>query len=262
MKYSIKNLNQFVPLKIVRLIISTSKIQLFGIIIFSILAFGTKSNKNLTDKTLAAHQHDELKTTTNVNCLEPFYGKPENILTKEMVAKYVDFQGAEVESQTLAEALNQTELSKGYIDIASIQFKWKINRQRSNVSLGKIKKIGLYKSKTPVERFYAKYHNRSPEEQAELKKLYDSLVLNSKELKQKTDNSNAKLLSEAVGFDYAYLNIEGIGDAAVWEHKINDLIVLVGDYQFTVNVDLNIGNDHDLEKAKLIAKAIIEKACN
>jgi len=42
---------------------------------------------------------------------------------------------------------------------------------------------------------------------------------------------------------------------------VNSLLVLVGDYQFTVNVDLNKGNDYDLEKAILIAKAVIKKAC-
>ena len=62
--------------------------------------------------------------------------------------------------------------------------------------------------------------------------------------------------------DYEYLRIDEIGDAAVWEHKVNDLKVLLGDYQFTLNVDLNEGNEYDLEIASLIANAIIEKACN
>jgi len=230
-------------------------LTLYGYIIFIIIACGNSSNKT------SDNSSEEESATLSNNCLEPFYGKPENILTKEMVAKYVDFQGAEVESKTLAESLNKTELPKGYIDIASIQFKWKIDRQKYSVMLGSIKKIELYKSKTPVERFYAKYHTPTPEEQAEKKKAYDSLVLNSEEVKQ-TDKANAKMLSEGIGFNFAYLNVDGIGDAAVWEHKVNGLLVLVGDYQFTVGVDLNKGNDHDLEKAKLIAKAIIEKACN
>ncbi len=85
--------------------------------------------------------------------------------------------------------------------------------------------------------------------------------MNNPEVKKKTDKSTADLLSESTGFDFQYINIDDIGDAAVWEYKINDLKVLVGDYQFTVNVDLNKGNDYDLEKAKLIAKAIVEKAC-
>jgi len=236
-------------------------IILTGILFVLFIACGNNS-KNTSVNLKSENQSEEKQNiTSNNNCLEPFYGKPENILTKEMVARYVDFQGAEVESQTLAEALNKAELPKGYIDIASIQFKWKINRQRSKVSLGTIKKIKLYKSKTPVDRFYAKYHTKTPEEQAALKKLYDSLVLNSDQVKSKTDKSSAAMLSKAIGFNFAYLPVDNIGDAAVWEYKVNDLKVLVGDYQFTVNVDLNKGNDYDLEKAKLIAKAIIEKAC-
>ena len=233
-----------------------------GFIVFMILACGNSSNETSDNLKLENSSKEKQNITSSSNCLEPFYGKPENILTKEMVAKYVDFQGAEVESRTLAEALNKTELPKGYIDIASIQFKWKIDRERSEVMLTSIQKIKLYKSKTPVERFYAKYHTPTPEEQAEKKKAYDSLVLNSEEVKQKTDEKNAKMLSEAIGFNFSYLNIDGIGDAAVWEHKVNGLLVLVGDYQFTVAVDLNKGDDLNLEKAKLIAQAIIEKACN
>lgn len=235
---------------------------LFSFIILILSACGNSSDKASDDVNSDISSKEKQNKTSSNNCLEPFYGKPENILTKEMVAKYVDFQGAEVESKTLAESLNQTELSKGFIDIADIQFKWKIDRQRSKVQFGSIKKIKLYKSKTSVDRFYAKYHTPSPEEQAEKKKAYDSLVLNSDEVKQKTDAANAKMLSEGIGTSFAYLKIDDIGDAAVWEHKVNSLLVLVGDYQFSVTVELNKGNDHDLEKAKLIAKAIIEKACN
>ena len=227
-----------------------------------IVAFGNSSINTSTKVESEKSPEEKQKVNSSNNCLEPFHGKPENLLTKEMVAKYVDFQGAEVESKTLAEALNKTELPKSYIDIASIQFKWKIDRQKSSVSLQSINKIELYKSKTSVERFYAKYHTPTPEEQAEKKEAYDSLVLNNEELKQKTNEANAEMLSEAIGFNFEYLNIEGIGDAAVWEIKVNGLIVLVGDYQFTVTVDLNKGNELDLEKAKLIAKAIIAKACS
>jgi len=237
---------------------------LISISIFSFLFIWSCGNSpNKTSDNLKPENPSEEKTNkaSSNNCLEKFYGKPENLLTEEMVAKYVDFQGAEVEYMTLAIAFKKTELSKGYLSSAFVSFKWYINRQRHKVSLGSIDKIKLYKSKTPVDRFYAKYHTKTPEEQAELKKLYDSLVLNSDQVKSKTDKSNAKMLSEAIGFNFAYLPVEEIGDAAVWEYKVNDLKVLVGDYQFTVNVDLNKGNDYDLEKAKLIAKAIIEKAC-
>jgi len=235
---------------------------LSSFIVFLLLACGNSTEK--TSNNLKSENPSKEKTNkaSSNNCLEKFYGKPENVLTEEMIAKYVDFQGAEVEYMTLAIAFKKPELSKGDLSSAFVSFKWEINRQRHKVSLGSIDKIKLYKSKTPVDRFYAKYHTKTPEEQEELKKLYDSLVLNSDQIKSKTDKSNAVMLSEAIGFNFAYIPVEDIGDAAVWEYKVNDLKVLVGDYQFTVNVDLNKGNDYDLEKAKLIAKEIIQKACN
>jgi hypothetical protein len=90
----------------------------------------------------------------------------------------------------------------------------------------------------------------------ELQELYD------KEVAEKANSEDSEKVITAIGLDYEYLRIEKIGDAAVWEHKVNDLKVLLGDYQFTLNVDLNEGNENDLEIAKLIAVAIMEKACN
>ena len=251
----------------------------FGSIYLLILVYGFSANKSSFHLKLLVKSENKTIVNTTGSCMEPYYGKPEELLTKELVGKFVDFENAEVEVATLASKLDfravfsseksdtevekeeepiQTEHEK---EIAMVFCEWKIERQRHKISLGSINKITLYKSKTPVDRFYDKYHSRSPEEQAEMKKLYDSLVVNNVEVKNKTDQSSADRLSESIGFDFQYLNIDDIGDAAVWEYKINDLKVLVGEYQFTVNVDLNKGNDCDLEKAKLLAKAIIEKAC-
>ncbi len=231
-------------------------LTLFGFTIFIIVACGNSSDKSSDNLKFESPSKEKPRIVSSNNCFEKFHGKPEELLTKDLLDKFIDFEGVDANVAKVSEQIIRD------IDFAQVNCKWKIGRQRHIVRLSKILKIKLYESKNGLERFYAKYHTRTPDEQEELKKLYDSLVLNSDPVKQKTDKSNAELLSEAIGFNFEYLNIEDIGDAAVWEHKINDLIVLVGDYQFTVNVDLNKGNDHDLEKAKLIAKAIIEKACN
>ena len=231
-------------------------LTLFGFIILIIVACGNSSDKTSDNIKSENPSKEKPRIASSNNCLEKFHGKPEELLTKDLVGSFIDFEGADVNVAKVSEQIIKD------IDFAQVNCKWKIERQRHIVRLSKIFKIKLYESKTTVDRFYAKYHTRTPEEQEELKKLYDSLVLNSEPVKQKTNKSNAEMLSEAIGFNFEYLDIEGIGDAAVWEYKINDLIVLVGDYQFTVNVDLNKGNDYDLEKAKLIARAIIEKACN
>lgn len=249
MKFSIKNNNHNIGIR------STNIILLSGFLFFLILACGNSSDK----KNITSKSENQIKEKQNndssVSCLENYHGIPEELLTKELVDEFVDFGNAVVNVAKVSEQIIKDK------DFAQVNCKWKIGRQRNIVRLKQISKIKLYKSKTPIDRFNAKYHTRTPEEQAELKKLYDSLVLNSPKVKKKTDKSNAEKVMNTIGFNFDYLEINGIGDAAVWEYKVNDLKVLVGDYQFTVNVDLNKGNDYDLEKAKLIAKAIIEKAC-
>lgn len=221
-----------------------------------LLMLSCGQNPKKASASIISEQSNEITTNkSNDNCLENYYGKPEELLTKELVGNYVDFEGAEVTMKDLKDIIKDEKM-------AQVNCQWKIERKRRIIRLSKIFKIKLYESKTPVDRFYSKYHTLSEEEQVALKKQYDSLVLNSDEVKQKTDISTAKTLSESIGFNFEYLPIDGIGDAAVWEHKVNDLIVLVGEYQFTVNVDLEKGNTYDLEKAKLIAKAVIDKACN
>ena len=228
-----------------------------ALILLNMILFLSISCGKSSDKASSASSLKEKSTSkSSANCLEPYYAKPENIFSKEMVAEYVDFQGSEVEYLTLAEKLNQPELSKGYLSMASIEAKWEINRERHIVSLGSIKKVNLYKSKTLVDRFYSKYHTRTPEEQAALTKALD------KEVEKKTTDENAKIVTDGIGMDFKYVRVDALGDAAVWEYEVNDLKVLVGNYQFTVHVELNQGNDFDLEKAKLIAQAIIDKACN
>ena len=226
--------------------------MLLSMVLFLSISCGKSSDKAPSTSSLI----EKSDSKSSNNCLEPFYGKPENIFSKEMVAEFVDFQGSEVEYSTLAEKLKKPELPKGYVSMASVEAKWEINGQRHKVSLGSIKKINLYESNTPADRFYAKYHTRTAEEQAELTKALD------KEVEKKTTDENAKNVTTGIGMDFKYLKVDGLGDAAVWELKVNDLKVLVGDYQFTVHVDLNKGNDFDLEKAKLIAQAVIDKVCN
>lgn len=184
------------------------------------------------------------------NCLEKYHGNPEELLSVDLVGKFVDFEGAIAEAEKVSEQIIKDP------DFAQVNCQWKIGRQRYIVRLKQISKIELYESATPVERFHAKYHTRTEEEIKALQELYD------KEVTEKADIEGSEKVSAAIGLDYAYLKIDELGDAAVWEHKVNDLKVLLGDYQFTLNVDLNKGNEYDLEIAILIANAIIEKACN
>jgi len=215
-----------------------------------LLSCGNSANNN-KDKTIAKKEVPNSKN----NCFEQYVGKPELLLTAELVGEFVDFEGQTpfVEKVEIPFKKSTSVADEN----ATVNCKWKVDRKRRIVRLQQIKKIKLYKSNTAVERFYDKYHTRTGSEKAAQKETYN------KEVVDKIDDGNVKEVSDKIiNLDYEYLKINQVGDAAVWEHKVNNLLVLLGDYQFTVNVNLTKGNENDLEKAIAIAKAIIKKACN
>jgi len=205
------------------------------------------TTKKDTDRKISSNS--EFKPSNN-NCFEDFVGNPDLLLTAELVGQFIDFEG----EIPLVEKVSEQIIKDP--NFATVNCKWKINRKRHIVRLQQISKIKLYKSKNAVDRFYDKYHTRTDAEKNELKEQYN------KDVVEKVEDENAgEVANKIIDLDFEYIKIDTIGDAAVWEHKVNSLLVLVGDYQFTVNVNLNKGNDYDLEKAILIAKAVIKKAC-
>ena len=186
----------------------------------------------------------------NDNCFEGFIGKPELLLTIELIGKFVDFEGEIPSVEKVSEQIIKNP------NFATANCKWKINRKRRIVRLQHISKIELYKSSNAKDHFYDKYHTRTDADKKELKEQYNNEVVD------KVDDENiSEVANKIIDLNYEYLKIDNVGDAAVWEHKVNNLLVLVGNYQFTVNVNLTKGDNKDLEKAILIAKAIIDKAC-
>lgn len=184
------------------------------------------------------------------NCLAAYHGKPEALLTYDLVEQFIDFKGVTPSLNKISEQIIRDP------NFAQVNCKWKDGKKNKEVALKQISQIKLYESKTPVDRFYDKYHTKTEAEQEALEQTY------REEVENKTDNKNAGLIGNVMDMNFEYINIDGLGDAAVWEHKVNDLIVLVGDYQFKLYVDLKEGNEYDLEKAILIANGIISKACN
>ena len=218
---------------------------LASIISFLTFACSENSDKVETEKELVNSSSEQSNPSGGGDCIAQFHGKPGDLLTIDIVSKYVSYEGIEPETSIPPISVE---------DYATVNFKWKIGRTRHVVRLQKILKMKLY-NMTPVERFYSKYHTKSEDEIAETQEIYDT------EVKDKVNNETADVLSDAIGVSFEYVKIEGLGDAAVWEHKVNNLIVLVGEYQFTVNVDLEKDNAYDLEIAKKLAQAIIDKAC-
>lgn len=206
------------------------------------------SFKSANEKSRLLQNKKHIELLYGQNCLEQYYNKPEELLTLELVSKYVDFEGAEVKIAKVSEQIIRDK------DFATVNCEWRINKIRHKIQLSGIFKMKLY-DKTPVERFFQKYHTRTEEETNELTATYKT------EVEEKAKDENAAIVSNAMDFDFEYIKVEGIGDAAVWEHKVNALKVLVGAYQFTLSVDLKKSSEDNLEKAKLIAKDIIIRAC-
>ena len=57
-----------------------------GLLLFLILACGNSSDKTSDNLKPEKPLEEKSNITSSNNCLESFYGKPENILSKEMVA--------------------------------------------------------------------------------------------------------------------------------------------------------------------------------
>lgn len=199
-----------------------------------------------TSELVSAKKHSLLPTSTiESSCFEPYYGLPGDLLTFDLLDPLVDFEGEDPSFSTVPMSNK---------DYATTNCKWYINKKRRIIRLQSIRKVELL-GKTAVERFYEKYHTKTKSELEETKSTYKS------EVEDKSDVDNANVIGDAMDFNFEYLEVNKLGDAAVWEHKVNDLIVLVGEYQFTVNVKLGGDNALNLEKAELIAHAIIDKAC-
>ena len=127
------------------------------------IACSDSSGENNKESTPESSLENISNSKTENNCLEQFYGKPEELLTAELVGKFIDFEGAEVKVEKVSEQIIHDK------DYATVNCQWKIERKRHIVRLQEIHKIKLY-DKTPVEQFYFKYHTRTAEEQAEQKK--------------------------------------------------------------------------------------------
>ena len=119
------------------------------------------------------------------NCLEAYYGKPEELLSVDLVGKFVDYKGASAEAEKVSEQIIRDK------DMAQVNCKWRIDGQRHIVRLSQIFQIELYKSKTAVERFYSKYHTRTEEEIEALKEVYD------KEVTEKVNSENSEAVTTA-----------------------------------------------------------------
>jgi hypothetical protein len=66
------------------------------------------------------------------NCLEEYHGNPEELLSVDLVGKFVDFKGAVAKAEKVSEQIIKDP------DFAQVNCKWRIDGQRYIVRLSKI----------------------------------------------------------------------------------------------------------------------------
>jgi hypothetical protein len=69
---------------------------------------------------------------TAPSCLEKYYGNPEELLSVDLVGKFVDFKGAVAEAEKVSEQIIKDP------DFAQVNCKWRIDGQRYIVRLKQI----------------------------------------------------------------------------------------------------------------------------
>ena len=115
-------------------------------ILFLLIACGNISDRSVVQEKSDSYSQKVSQSNTKNSCFENYYGKPEELLTKELVGTFIEFEGADVEIAKVSEQIIRDK------DFAQVNCKWKINGQRQIVRLKQISKIELYESESFVDR--------------------------------------------------------------------------------------------------------------
>ena len=80
-------------------------LTLFGFIILIIIACGNSSDKTSANLKSENPSKEKPRIASSNNCLEKFHGKPEELLTKDLVGNFIDFEGADVNVAKVSEQI-------------------------------------------------------------------------------------------------------------------------------------------------------------
>jgi len=139
---------------------------------------------------------------------------------------------------------------------------------KDNVQLQRIKAISL-------TQFKNAYRAITEEENKMVKEVIDDIAegnasgTDAKEAQKQLDASDVdtKVAKDAMGtmadafkeISKGYRNVEGLGDAAVWNAVTKELVVLDNGVQFEIQVDAKSGTDEDKNIAIALAKRVLNK---
>ncbi|MDX1650949.1 MAG: hypothetical protein R3277_00540 [Brumimicrobium sp.] len=224
------------------------------------------------------------KEEINLADLEKLAGYPCNFISKELVVKYFDVKADELEKNEYSP--NKNKIS--WMDHCT--FEWKkenfeeieaknqkivmetMTNQNQNVKeiISKAKsvesaynKVGvgnlkIFENQEKATTYFNNSHRVPTKEELE---MLNKEIDKQGDKKGLTDDQKemGKSMSEGVASKIAFESVSGLGDIAVWDVYSERLDVLVGTFQFGVIVHTSQGKEANIEKAKAIAKEIIEQ---
>lgn len=195
------------------------------------------------------------------SCFEKFVGKLDKMLTREDVLSiYPSVSGKAEYKYSLT----------GPVEYHSCMYQWDSERTSltkvgsREIQVPKPNKIGIGnlsfygdRIKDPLAYFSNAHRTPTAEEKAEMqKRMKEKMKEKGLTTSQKETGTNLTvLLSDQI----SYTTIGGLGDAAVWDHMDNALVILAGRAKFKVYVEISGNMEENQGLAIKLAKRILAK---
>lgn len=195
------------------------------------------------------------------SCFEKYVGKLDKMLTKEDIL----FLYPSVSGKT------EYKYSRiGPVEYHSCMYQWDSERTfvtkvgSREVQVPKPNKIGIgslsfYADRIKDPLAYFKNAHRTPtvEEKAEMqKRMKEKMEEKGLTTSQKETGTN---LTVSLSDQISFTTIGGLGDAAVWDHMDNSLVILAGRAKFKVYVEISGNVEENQGLAIKLAKRILAK---
>lgn len=191
---------------------------------------------------------------------EKFVGKLDELFTLDMAAAATGYPASEAKSSYDKTLQNPTT--------HSMQYSWDKGRTRST-------KVSTMTINTPIDdvielrwvkvtdrkTFEQHYQNPTAEQLKEADKAMNDALDQKQAAGEISQNAkeSAKGLAAELGKNVRWDNVEGLGEAAKWNPKTQELKVFSGQIEFEIRIDLGLSNEAHLTKAKAAAAAILQK---
>lgn len=241
-------------------------------ILFSTLILGFLFATSCGGKASSTEKFESTESTPtsvgNGDCIISYQSKYDDLLPLDIIKKH--FKG------DLSTAKKKYDINKNekYRNHDKYIYSWKSDRTRTmEISGNKMtfpvdNQIGLQwvgddlymimKKNSPLESFKAFYRNASQEEIDKAMAVADAQI-RKKEGVTKEQADAATGIAKGMSAETRFENVDGVGDAAAWVLKENQLVVLVGNVTFQIVADVGTDKAANIELAKKLAIEILNK---